>query len=157
LPRGPAHSEWFLWHKTLGATILALALIRLGWRLTHQPPPFPPGLSGWERSAAVWSHRLFYFLIIVIPLTGLAAVSGNATGATTPLIGGLPLPVIPGVSKGVGEAMGAAHVWLVLATILLLVIHIAAALKQQFVDRARVAGRMPPFRAPGGEKATPAN
>ncbi|MGN6270933.1 MAG: hypothetical protein ACTHM0_13700 [Sphingomonas sp.] len=36
-------------------------------------------------------------------------------------------------------------------TIALVVLHVAAALKHQFVDRARVAGRMPSFRTPSGE------
>lgn len=146
--RGPERTEWFTWHKTIGATILVLSLIRLAWRLAHKPPPFPDELPRWERIAAVWNHRLFYFLLIVLPLTGLATVSAGHAGATK-LVGGVPLPLIPGIPETAGETLGDLHVLLVITTIALLVLHVAAALKHQFIDRSRVAGRMPPFRAPG--------
>src|SRR6266567_6939787 len=68
MERGPARAEMFTWHKTLGATILVLALIRFGYRLINPPPPFPPELPHWRRIVAVWNHRAFYFLLIVLPL-----------------------------------------------------------------------------------------
>jgi cytochrome b561 len=149
MERGPARGEWFMWHKTIGATILILALVRLAWRLAHKPPPFPPELPRWERHTAVWNHRAFYFLLIALPLTGLAAVSGGADEATTRLAFGIPLPLIPGLSEGIGDASGGVHEALVKITIALLVLHVLAALKHQFIDSrriGRVAGRMPPFR-----------
>lgn len=155
--RGPARSEWFTWHKTIGATILVLALIRLAWRLAHKPPPFPVALPRWERTAAVWNHRLFYALIIVLPLTGLMAVSGGAEEATTRPAGGIPLPLIPGLSEDFGEGAGGVHEALVKITIALLVIHVAAALKHQFIDRSRAAGRMPPFQSPDHEPVIAGN
>jgi cytochrome b561 len=151
LDPGPQKMEIFTWHKTVGATILVLTLIRLVYRLANPPPPYPPELPKWERLAATWNHRIFYLLLILMPLSGLTAVSANTQGATTPLIGGIPLPVIPGVSKAVGELAGDVHVALVFVLLLLIVLHAAAALKHQFVDRSPVAGRMPPFRVPHGE------
>jgi cytochrome b561 len=156
LPRGPLRSDLFLRHKTLGATILLLAIVRLIWRLTHKPPPFPDDLPRWERIASVWTHRAFYVLLILLPLTGLSAVSGGAEGATTPLKFGLVLPVIPGLSDATGETFGLVHIGLVVLTLLLFVLHVGAALKNQF-ERKRVAGRMPPFRAPEGVEVRPAD
>lgn len=150
MERGPERGEWFTWHKTLGAAILALSLIRLGWRLAHKPPPYPESLPHWERVAATWNHRLFYFLLIALPLTGLATISAGESGVTE-LLGGIPLPLIPGLPEAAGEQLGGLHELLVFITIALVVLHAAAALKHQFVDRARAAGRMPPFRAPGDE------
>src|SRR3546814_11926566 len=103
---GPDVGECFTLHKTIGSTILILSLIRLAWRLAHKPPPFPIELPRWERIAAVWNHRIFYFLLIVLPLTGLLAVSGGADEATTSLVGGIPLPLIPGISEAHGEPNG---------------------------------------------------
>lgn len=149
LPRGPLHTDLFLWHKTLGATILLLAVVRLLWRLSHKPPSFPEGMPRWQRLAAVWNHRAFYLLLILLPLTGLTAVSDHARSGFTELKFGIWLPVIPGVSEGLGELAGDLHVGLVVATLLLLVLHVAAALKHQ-IDRDRVSGRMPPFTPPPG-------
>ena len=84
MERGPARAEFFTWHKTVGATILILTLARLGYRLKNPPPPYPPEMPDWRRMAAVWSHRILYFILIALPLTGLIAVSGRG-GPTTPL------------------------------------------------------------------------
>lgn len=140
LPKdSPERAELFLWHKTVGVTILILALIRLAVRLINPPPPYPAELARWERAFAVWTHRLFYFLLIALPLTGLAAVSKG--GPSTALVGGLEVPTVP------IPVLGEAHEVLVFATLGLLVLHVAGALKHQFIDRGPSADRMWPFRS----------
>ncbi|MBO0749459.1 MAG: cytochrome b, partial [Porphyrobacter sp.] len=143
---GPQKMNLFTWHKTLGALILLTTLVRLGYRLTNPPPPYSPDLPRWERLAGTWNHWAFYVLLIVMPLTGLTAVSARTPGAFTKLAFGIPLPVIPGVGKDMGETFGDIHAALALVLIALIVLHIAAALKHQFFDRLPAAGRMPPFR-----------
>lgn len=149
MERGPARSDVFLWHKTLGATILLLAVIRLGWRLTHRPPPFPPELPDWQRIAATTSHWAFYLLMFVLPLTGLIAVSGRAEDGRVPLLFGLSLPAVPGVTREMGGTFADIHVILVFTTLALFVLHVAAATKHQFFDRNRMTGRMPPLPSAG--------
>jgi cytochrome b561 len=148
MERGPARSEVFAWHKTLGATILVLALVRLAVRLLNPPPPYPSDFPKWERFLAVWNHRLFYFLLIALPLTGLAAVSGRAEDGTVPLLFGLKLPAIPGIAPENG--FGDVHAVLVITTLALVVLHVGAALYNQFGSSTNVADRMPPFRAREG-------
>jgi len=145
MPRGPERMEVFTWHKTLGATILLLALLRLAVRLMNPPPPYPSDFPKWERFLAVWNHRLFYILLIALPLTGLAAVSGRAEDGTVPLLWGLSLPAIPGIPEE--NEFGDAHEVLVLVTLALVALHVSAALYNQFGSRTEVADRMPPFRA----------
>ena len=142
LPRGtPERAELFTWHKTVGVVILLLALTRLAVRLIDAPPPYPADFPKWERRFAVWNHRLFYFLMIALPVTGLAAVSKRAVNGMTELAFGTWFPVVP------IPAIGAPHKWLAYAMIGLLVIHVLAALKNQFLTGGPVAGRMPPFRS----------
>ena len=140
----PERAELFAWHKTIGALILVLALVRLAVRLMNPPPPYPESLPRWERFFAVWNHRLFYVLLIVLPLTGLLAVSGRAEGGWVPLKFGLALPAIPGVPEE--NVFGDWHVVLVFTTLALVVLHVAAALWNQFRSDTNVADRMPPFR-----------
>ena len=147
MERGPARDELFTWHRTLGATILVLTLIRLGYRLRNPPPPYPEDMPSWRRFAGVWTHRLLYFLMIVLPLTGLVAVSGRADGWFTPLVGGIPLPVVPGIDEATGEMSGEVHEILVWSTIALLVIHVSAGIYEAFIARDGVGYRMPPFRS----------
>lgn len=145
LPRGPERSDLFTWHKTLGALILLLAFVRFGVRLVNPPPPYPQDFPRWERALAVWNHRIFYFLLIALPLTGLLAVSGRAEDGWVALKFGLALPAIPGVPED--NEFGDVHEVLVFITLALIVLHVGAALKNQFVDRGPVADRMPPFRS----------
>lgn len=145
MPRGPERTEVFTWHKTLGATILVLALLRLAVRLLNPPPPYPSDYSKWQRFVAVWNHRLFYILLIALPLTGLAAVSGRAEDGTVPLMFGFSLPAIPGIAAE--NDFGDVHVILVLTTLALVVLHVSAALYNQFLSSTNVADRMWPFKA----------
>lgn len=146
LPRGSEERAFvFGWHKTWGALILILALVRLAVRLMNPPPPYPSDQPKWKRLVAVWTHRLFYFLLIALPLTGLAAVSGRAEDGWVPLQLGLQIPAIPGIPAE--NEFGDVHELLVKVTLALLGLHVAAALYNQFVDRGPVAGRMWPFKA----------
>ena len=146
---GPARDEIFIWHKTIGVVILLLTLARLVYRLKNPPPPFPPELPAWERFAAVWNHRLFYLLLIAMPIVGFVAVSGYANGPTTPLLGGFEVPVIPGVSKDTGDLAGEVHELAAFLLVFLILVHIGAALKHQFIDHWRGSARMPPFTSSG--------
>jgi len=148
LPKGPERTEMFAWHKTIGATILILALVRLAVRLLNPPPPYPTDFPRWERFLAVWNHRIFYFMLIALPLTGLLAVSGRAEGGLVPLKFGLALPAIPGIAPENG--FGDVHEVLVFTTLALVVLHVGAALYNQFGSSTNVADRMPPFRARNG-------
>ena len=146
---GPARTEVFLWHKTVGVVILLAALLRLAYRLKNPPPPFPPELPAWERIAAVWNHRLFYTLLIAMPIVGFVAVSGFADGPTTPLLGGIQVPVIPGISRETADLAGEVHEYSAFLLVGLILVHVAAALKHQFADRWRGSARMPPFSSFG--------
>lgn len=151
LEQGTRRASLFTWHRTIGALILLILPARLTYRLTNPPPPYPPQLPKWERVAGTWNHRLFYLLLIGLPIGGLIAVSGHTQGPTITLLGGIAIPKIPGISRNLGELAGEAHsagAWLLCALILL---HVAAALKHQFIDKGRAAGRMPPFRDPCDE------
>lgn len=64
-------------HVVLGLTILALAAVRLTWRMTTPLPPWAASLSGRERRIAHWVERLLYVLMFAIPLSGLWLVVGG--------------------------------------------------------------------------------
>lgn len=150
LPRGSEERAFvFGWHKTWGVVILLLALGRLAVRLMNPPPPFPSDYPKWRRLIAVSTHRLFYLMLIALPLTGLAAVSGRAENGWVSLQLGLTVPAIPGIPKE--NEFHEVHEALVWVTLALLALHVSAALYNQFVYRGSVAGRMWPFRSNSGE------
>lgn len=71
LPRG-----FFVFHISSGISILALTLVRIGWRLTHRPPPVLP-MAAWEKGLAHLVHLLLYAAMLILPFSGWAMVSAN--------------------------------------------------------------------------------
>ena len=71
VPKQPPglRADAFNLHKSVGLVLLALMLVRLGWRLLHPPPPLS-GLPHWQRVLASWTHRLLYASLIVQPVAG---------------------------------------------------------------------------------------
>lgn len=144
LPLSPQRLKLFNWHKWAGITILALSLLRLAWRLTHRPPADLP-MPAWQVSVAHWTHRGLYLLFFAVPLAGWAYSS--AAGFPIVLFGVLPLPDFVPVDKPLAEALKEVHEALAWALAVLVLLHVAGALKHQFVDKDGLLERMRPGRA----------
>ncbi|GJL97347.1 MAG: cytochrome b [Hyphobacterium sp.] len=140
----------FNWHKTTGLLILVLSLIRLGWRLSHKVPPLPDGMNAFERFAATATHWGFYALMIGMPLGGW--ITASASGFPSFLFNAefLPLPSLVDENEAVYEIVGEVHSKGAWAILVLLGLHIGAALKHHFVDRDDVLTRMVTFLKPKG-------
>lgn len=149
MARGETRDAVFAWHRTVGFALLALALLRLGWRLGHRPPPFPTTMPAWERTLARTSHLLFYALLIALPLTGWVYVSSGGTAARTgqtTLINDIAFPILPGLPRAWHGLSATVHEWLVWGLCVLLIVHVAAALKHHvFSSPPGVGGRLPPL------------
>jgi len=141
----------FQLHKSVGITILLLSLIRLGWRLSHPPPPLPANLTTWERRLAALTHIGFYVIMICLPLTGWLIVSASKTQIPTLLYGTVPWPHLPGLAHASAETKAAwhfvgeaGHGVLAKLTYLLFALHVAGALKHHLFDRDDTLARMIP-------------
>jgi len=143
--RGPQKLSWFATHKSLGITIFALTLVRLGWRVGHPWPALPAHMAEWERLLARATHVLFYVALLAIPLLGWAAASAGGAQATDWFglfsVGNLPVPR----SEDLGEMLGNAHKLLVKSAYVLIGLHVLGALKHQFLNRDGVLHRMLPI------------
>ena len=145
LPFSPQRLKLYNWHKWAGVTILTLSALRLLWRLTHRPPADPP-MPAWQRLAAHATHYGLYVLFFAVPLVGWAYSS--AAGFPIVWFGVLPLPDFVPVDKALAEAIKPWHAWLAYAMAALVLMHVAAALKHQFIDRDGLLSRMWPTRNP---------
>ncbi len=76
--------------KWAGVTVFFLALLRLVWWATHQPPALPGHMSTLERWGAKLGHFALYALMVAIPLSGW--LMSSAKGIQTVWFGVLPLP-----------------------------------------------------------------
>lgn len=146
--------QLYQWHKSVGITVLLLTGLRLVWRYGHTPPPHPNGMPARERRAASAAHLTLYGLLVGVPLAGWALVSLSPFNIPTVLYGQIPWPhlllsdfVDPKTGEAVMKAVHAYGAW-ILGLIVLL--HVAAALRHHWVLRDDVLRRMSPRRLGAG-------
>ncbi|MBS4097716.1 MAG: cytochrome b [Sulfuricella sp.] len=142
LPLSPMKLKIYSWHKWLGMTVLLLALARLAWRAGHPAPPLPDTMQGWEKSVAGATHILIYLLMLAAPLAGW--LMSSAAGFKVVYLGVLPLPDLIGKDKELAEFLKELHFYLTSGLGVLVLGHIAAALKHHLIDRDQVLARMMP-------------
>ena len=145
LPFSIARIKLFNYHKWAGITILVLSLLRLLWRLTHRPPPLSPRqlavTPAWQQRAAKVSHGLMYVLFLAVPLLGWAYSS--AAGLPIVWFGVLPLPDFVPVNRDMANALlKPLHAYAAFTLGGVVLLHVAAAFKHQFIDRDRLMSRM---------------
>ncbi len=144
----PYKLRLFNYHKWIGMTVLALAIIRVVWRIVYRPPALPATMARWERSAAFAMHILLYVLIFVAPMTGW--LMSSATGFQTVLFGVIPIPDLVGKDKELGQFLLELHRNLDYLLIALVGVHIAAALKHHFLAHDDILRQMIPFLRKSG-------
>jgi cytochrome b561 len=141
LPLSLTRLKLYNWHKWAGVTILALSAMRLLWRLAHRPPADLP-MPAWQRRAAHAAHAALYLLFFAVPLMGWAYSS--AAGFPVVVFGVLPLPDFVAPDRALSETLKPLHGLLAWALAAVALVHVAAALKHQFVDRDGLLQRMLP-------------
>jgi len=137
---GPLQTVLYNAHKSVGALLLILVLIRLGYRLSHPPPPLSDDIPPLQRLAAQATHWALYALLILQPLLGWAGTS--AYPAPVPFFGLFEMPPLVAANRALSERLLGLHGVVGLTMAALAALHIAAALYHHFVRRDRVLLRM---------------
>jgi cytochrome b561 len=129
-------------HFTVGVCILAVAVVRLAWRLTHGEPKPEDSVPPWQVQSARVIHWLLYVLLFVVPILGWI----NASWRNMPIVMvGHPLPQLVATRAPGWSWTGDVHTILATYVMLALVgLHVAAALYHYFIRRDRVLQRMLP-------------
>lgn len=153
----PAKVKVYALHKSIGLTVLALALLRLAWRAADRRPADPPAMPRWQVLASRLTHAALYALILAIPLSGW--LFNSAANFPLSWFGLLHVPSLTGGAapalKALARTTHEALFWTLAAV---LALHVGAALKHHLVDRDAVLARMLPWRTrratgPAGDSA----
>ncbi|MES2414473.1 MAG: cytochrome b [Pseudomonadota bacterium] len=140
-------------HKSIGITVLGLAIVRLLWRYSHKPPALPSTYKRWEQRASHWAHMALYGVMLLLPISGWLHDSAWKDAATHPmqLFGLVPWPRIgwimniePATKEMLHDAFGLLHTVAAYLLYVLWVAHVGGALKHQFVDKDPELQRMLP-------------
>jgi cytochrome b561 len=150
LPRGPALLATLATHKSVGITIFALAIARLIWRWINPVPPMPSSTPRWQQLAARISHIGLYSLLLLMPIFGW--MMSSARNFPVSWFGQFTLPDLIGPNEQAYRFFHEGHEFLARVLFFLALVHIAAALKHQFIDRDDLLLRMLPWNRKGRSK-----
>ena len=131
-------------HKSIGMTILALALLRLVWRLFSPAPPLPDHMPRVQRLAAHVNHVLLYGLLIAMPIVGW--ITSSASHLTVTWFGLFSFPNLVGPDAHLAKLAKATHAAMAWVLLVVASLHALAALWHHFVTKDSVLLRMLPLR-----------
>ncbi len=139
--RGMTPGAPMIWHISIGTVILALIVVRLGWRLTHPVAP-ESSLPPWQRLSSEAVHWLFYVLVLVTTLSGWLFASVRGWSIKWFFL--TPLPMLSGENTPLMRAINGWHQNFEWALLILVGCHVLAALVHLFYYRDGVMRRMLP-------------
>jgi cytochrome b561 len=136
----PAKLDLFVWHKSIGITVLLLAVVRLVWRMGNPPPLPPAGMPGWERRLAAVAHWVIYVLIFAVPLSGWWVADASRVPFKAFFV--VPMPDLIATDHALQESAAEVHEALTTALLIVVIVHVAAALRHHFLLHDDVLRRM---------------
>ena len=136
----PAKLDLFIWHKSIGVTILLLAVVRLAWRLASPPPELPDATPEWERKLAGLAHWVLYGLIFAVPLSGWWVSDASRVPFQAFFL--VPMPDFIAADRALQEAAAEVHEVMTMALLFVVIVHVGAALRHHFLLRDDVLRRM---------------
>jgi cytochrome b561 len=143
IPKGtPERTFFFNLHKSIGVTVAILVLLRLWWRAKNPPPPLPAFMPAWQAQASKISHALLYLCLILMPLSGFSASQFTKYGVT--YFGLFKIPPMGWENREIYSLLQGIHGVTAALLIVLVAIHILAALKHLLINRDGVFQRMLP-------------
>ncbi len=156
LPAGYGKIAAYELHTQTGLLILVITLARMGWRMVVPGPQNDADKPGWQSTAAHVTHYVFYASLIGLPISGWAMWSATAQEQPLSLAGVLPWPALPfqelpgALRWRIEDWAGVAHLGFVITLLVLIPVHVGAALKHHLWDRDdSLVGMLPLLKHPG--------
>lgn len=143
IPKGtPDRAFFYNLHKSIGVTTAILVILRIWWRLTHPAPALPTYVPGWQSQASRLSHGLLYMCLVLMPLSGFSASQFTKYGVT--YFGMFKIPPLGWEDKVIYDFLQGIHGVTATVLMVVLLIHILAALNHLLIKRDKVFQRMLP-------------
>jgi cytochrome b561 len=128
-------------HISFGIVILILIVLRLAWRLAHPVAP-ESSLPPWQRISSEGVHWLLYALVLGTTITGWLFASFRGWGVSFFYL--VPMPMLSSDNAAAGKAIDGLHQVMEWSLLVVIGIHVAAALVHVLVYRDRIMQRMLP-------------
>lgn len=139
----PRKLDLFVGHKSLGLSILLFVVLRIAWRMSTTAPACLAA-NAWERRLAQVGHALLYLLMVAVPLSGWWV--SDTSRIPFKLFWTVPVPDLMAANRDISEIAGEVHESLTTLLLVVVGVHVLAALRHHFVLRNATLTRMLPFR-----------
>lgn len=131
-------------HKLLGLLILALMVLRLLWAIINVKPALPFNTPLWQQWLERGMHFLLYLVLLLMPISGWV---GSVAGGRPPHLAGFNFSLPVAQNKSFGHFLfHQIHDNLAIIIIVLVSLHMCAALYHHFIKRDAILRRMMPDR-----------
>jgi cytochrome b561 len=139
--RGMKPGDAMTWHISVGIVILALIVLRLVWRLTHRVAP-ESSLEPWQRAGAEAVHWLLYVLVLLTTISGWLFASFRGWSISFFFLA--PMPMLSSENTTALRAINHWHQKFEWTLLILIGVHVLAALVNLLFYRNRVMQRILP-------------
>ncbi|MGN6112895.1 MAG: cytochrome b [Luteimonas sp.] len=143
LPKTPKYFWVFTLHKSVGISVLALVLARIGWRLYAGAPAPVAGTPPWQARVASATHVLLYASLLAVPLSGWLYDSASGLRPFR-WFGTVLMPKLAAPDEALADVAKEAHEWLFWTLAVLALVHTAAALYHHAFRNDPTLARMLP-------------
>lgn len=140
MPKGAEKLQAAGMHKSFGAVLLMLILMRFLWKLLNETPDLPAGTTAKEAMLAKGMHWFLYALMFAQPLSGI--MMSQAAGIPVSFFGLFEFPIFLDKAPELAKFFRGMHgtVWILL--VVSVVGHVGAALHHHFIKKDNVLKQM---------------
>jgi cytochrome b561 len=139
--RGMKPGAAMTFHVSFGLLVLILIVLRFAWRLIHPVAP-ESSLPPWQRLSSEAVHWLLYALVLATTVTGWLFASFRGWSMSFFYL--MPMPMLAADNAAAGKTIDGLHQAMEWALLVMIGIHVAAALAHIFIYRDRIMQRMLP-------------
>jgi cytochrome b561 len=136
----PWYHDALSWHKSLGVMLGLVVIFKLLWSLYDKPPAPQTSLNGFERGASGIAHSILRWGMLIIPISGFLVSASE--GAAVEVFDWFSVPAFIQVNDGVRDIAINIHYYFANALLGQVVLHAAAAIKHQLIDKKGTLKRM---------------
>ena len=140
LPNAPFKYQVYGLHKSLGITVLMLTVVRVLWWLREVKPAMEKTIPAVWVPVIEFGHSFLYAFMVALPLTGW--IMSNAAGYPVSVFGLVTMPTLVAPDKELAHAFKELHELLANSLMMLLFLHVGAALVHHFIYKDRTLKKM---------------
>ena len=129
-------------HKSTGALILLLVILRFTWRVWNPVPQLPRSLNPWHHRLAKLSPLALYTFMFLMPLSGIAL--SQAAGYPINIYDMFALPMFLSKNPDLSKTAAMIHKYGAFTFIGVLTLHVSAAFYHHFILKTNILKRMLP-------------